>query len=357
MNGMREPLIYNRLTLRTTSPTGYSRERKVNGEKFDFTEAIKSGHSSISRDFLKVDFSDFKFLIAEVPKEFGPKWSSNIGIEYRKEWGRIPNEDEREMISELCSFVFGCQLLLIGNTIYDKEEQVVGGYARNPWGEAKAICSKPAYPPININSSDSSMKAEDIIKQMLPKYFELRNPLHLNEALWFYWIFSYTTIGTSLPILWAGIEEIMHGWFKYKNSKSKGVYITKKEFNALLSGEISIIESKLKEKLKEKEDGNDTTNKIVKKIEDTYQMGPTDRLRFFFKEIQLDVNEQEWDSLELRHKFAHGSIDFDTPDGLSWIKKTQTVQTLFNRIFLKVLGYSGNYIDRSTIPWVDKKLN
>jgi hypothetical protein len=356
INGIREPWIFNRPTIRTTSKKSkeYTRKHLDEKEKFDVREEIKSAVASksnwgMSFDFLKVDFSDFQFFISRVPEEYGPKWSSNVGIEYRRDWGRIPTKDEREMIGELCSFIFGRQLLLVGNTTYDKEGNVSGGYARNPWGKLKTICSEPSYPPINIYESDSLTKVEEIIKQMLPKYFELRNPLHLHEALWFYWISRYTPIGTGLPILWAGLEKMIHGWFRYKKPNHHEVYITKKEFETLLGCDIDIIENKLK--------GQKFSDNIIQKIKTAYRMTNADTLRIFFKEIQLDVNKQEGDALNSRHEVAHGRIDFNKADWFSWTMKTRAFETLFHKTFLKLLGYSGTYIDRSDVSWLDKNLN
>jgi hypothetical protein len=71
----------------------------------------------------------------------------------------------------------------VGYTIYD-DESIVECYARNPWGRrARAFCSQPDYPPVNIDISARG-KAENIISRLLPKYLEIREPLSLKEALW-----------------------------------------------------------------------------------------------------------------------------------------------------------------------------
>src|SRR4030066_951722 len=65
--------------------------------------------NGFSSQFIWGKHEDFKFLIFKIPS-LGPKWSTNVAIEYREDWGRIPKPDERLKIEELCSFVFGKHL-------------------------------------------------------------------------------------------------------------------------------------------------------------------------------------------------------------------------------------------------------
>ena len=307
---------------------------------------LSFGPMSISDDFLRIQNGDIQFLITKVPKEIGPSWSANIGIEYSKKWGKIPDPTEREMIRELCSFVLGRQLLLVGYTLYNENGNPVEEYACNPLSNhPRSLCSKVDNAPIRVNDYANWGKAEGLISQILPKYIELRNPLHLEEALWFYWISRDIAIGMNLPILWSAVEEIINGWFDHK---SHGVYMKKDEFETLFHEEISQIENKLADNIHK--------DSILKQIKDAYRIGVTDRLRFFFEEIKLHIDEQEWNSINARHDFAHGRIDFDSVDLKSLINKSQTYETLFHKIILKLLGYSESYIDRSTIGFPDKKL-
>lgn len=88
---------------------------------------------SFSTQLIWPRLNDFKLLITIIPS-LGPKWSTNVGIEYREDWGRIPEPDERLKIEELCSFVFGKHLLSVGHTTYDKDENIIEVHAHSPWG-------------------------------------------------------------------------------------------------------------------------------------------------------------------------------------------------------------------------------
>ena len=156
--------------------------------------------------------------------------------------------EDRKKVGELCSFIFGRQLLSVGYTIYDEDCMLVEEYACNPWSRhPESLCSKPDYHPIRINKASSWGKAEDLISQLLPKYFELRDPLHLKDALWLYWISRDMAVGTSLPLFAAAVETMMNGWFDSTHTKSGGVYLDKATFDGLFQDEISSIGEKLED--------------------------------------------------------------------------------------------------------------
>lgn len=306
--------------------------------------------SSKRVDFLKIKTDNLQFLVEKVPDGIGPNWSSNLAIEYRKTWGGIPDVAEREEILEVCSFVFGRQLLQIGYTLYDQNENVVEAYARDPWGRtAKSFCSKPDYPPVNIEAIPSLHKAETIISKLLPKYCELGEPLCFKEALWNYWISRQMPLGTNLPILAAGVESIINRWFHCSKSKSKGLYLDKEEFGKLLGDEIQRIGKKL--------EGTPYGKKITGKILRANEFGMIDNYRKFFEEINLPISEKECQALTGRHKFVHGGALFDKTDWKKVAQQSNTFETLFNKILLKLLDYSGTFVDRSTVGWPEVQLN
>ena len=344
LNGPKD-YVFSRLTDRKLVRS-FSRERFVSNENKIDSIKVSLESRSLPTDFIQIKTGDFQFLVTKVPSGIGPDWSSNIGIEYRKTWGRIPDMNEREKIEELCGFIFGRQLLPVGYTIYDQNENMVEGYAHDPWGkEARSYCSKHDQPPIRI-SDGARGKAEDIISQLLLKYYEKRELLRLNEALWNYWIARRMPPGTNLPILAAGVESIIDGWF---NTKSQGVYMKKEEFESLLKEEIEAI----KEKFEKKPHGD----KIIANILKAYNFGIMERYRVFFEEINLPIDDHEWEAINERHKFVHGRIIFDETDWKRVIQHVNTFETLLHKILLKVLGYSGTFIDRSVPGWNDKQLS
>lgn len=331
--------------------SSYFRDRFVKEDKIDSIEISTEKARSSRVDFLRINVGDLQFLISKVPHALGPSWSSNIGIEYQKKWGRIPDIQEREDIEELCSFILGRQLLSVGYTLYDQNESMIEGYAHDPWGRsARFFCSKPDKPPIRISDSERG-RAEDVINQLLPVYRELSKPLRLKEALWNYWVSRDAPTGTNLPMLATALESIINGWFKQK-SESHGVYLETDEYADLFREEIEAIKGKL-ESIKDKPH----VNGILKKIMDANTIGIMERYRIFYEKISLLIDGNEWEAIKERHKFVHGHILFDEADWKRVIQHVDTLETLLHKTLLKLLGYSGTFIDRSVPGWNDKQLS
>ncbi len=347
LNGPRDH-VFSRVTERKVSNI-FTRTRLESIDKPFKSVEISRESSSGGVDFLMIKTGDLQFVIEKVPKKIGPNWSTNTGIEYRTIWGGIPDVAKREKLIEICSFVFGRQLLPIGHTLYDKDENVIEAYARNPWREAaKFYCSKPDIAPISIRLPQQG-RAETIISQLLPKYLELCESLCLKEALMNYWVSREMPLGANLPILAAGVESIINGWFRYNKPKSKDVFLNKRNFKEILGEEFEHIKNRL---LKV-----NNGDKIVEKILRVNEIsGTMERYRVFFEEIKLPINEKEWDAIKKRHIFAHGGVIFDKTDWREIAQRKHTFETLFTKIFLKSLEYSGTFIDRSTIGWPEMQL-
>lgn len=305
---------------------------------------------SYNRDFAFIDTGKIKYILSKVPKGLGPEWSNNIGIEYRREWGGIPDRDTREAIAEITSFIIGKHLLNIGYSTFDSKGRPIEQVALNPWGDNVVSLSRShGLSPIRFSSSSDFYRIEKVLNQVVPRYLELRNELKLNEALWRYWISNDLPIGTNLPILHAGVEILAKAWFKSNKSKTKGVYLPKREFDKLIEDGMRIIVSKLQ--------GQKYGDRIIRKISDAYRMTQNEQLAFFFEEIGLNIAEVENEALKGRNVMAHGSSGRSDEELWYLIYLTRSYQTLFHRILLKILGYTGNYIDYSTEGWPERHID
>ena len=290
INGIKAGYFLFRSTERICEEK-YSRERITTKEKPETFDTGKSIKLSIDHAFIKCD--DFGFIIYTVPEQFGPAWSNNIGIEYRAEFGKIPSPQDRAAISEIVSFIIGKHLLNVGCTSYDRKGIPIEKISVNPWGDnIRYLAHTPPIPPIQIGTEATRGKIETILPPLVKKYLELREPLKLDEVLWRYWIGSELSLGSNIPIMANGIEILIKYWFKSQKSKSKGVYLTKDEFDTITQEEFDKIEEKLADKpFKEK---------IMNKIKGGYNMSLTDKLKSFFEEIGLPLGETENDAINCR---------------------------------------------------------
>jgi len=379
LNGPDKEVIFPKKTLRLHKDSDKIERKRV---PIDIThnKAIELiiqniGSSEMSNDFALVTLDDIKFIIARVPTHFDPKWSRNICIEYRKEFGLIPDREKREAISEIVSFVLGTQLLNVGFTEYNNEGQTLAYFAKPSWGGAysRSACENIPLSPFNLGIKSTKInegKIEELLCDLVPKYLNKRDKLGLKEALWRYWISRDTPLGTNLPVLSSSLELIMNKWFKSENSKSNGFWIPNEDFEDMIKESLSVAEKKIDEYIENKikslgpensdslkaQEIGELKKPIVNSICHSNGMSISKQYLAFFKEIGLESGTVEDKAIKARHAMAHGN-KMDVKEFEKMQVYTRAYQTLFHRVFLKVLGYEGRHIDRSVIGFPEKNVN
>ncbi len=306
--------------------------------------------NSSERDCLEVKYSDTSFIVSKVPKEFGPNWSFNMAIEYRQSFGRIPDDNEREAISELVSFVFGNQFLKIGQTSYNEAMTSISEEYNNPWGDnVMSRCQRLALPPVQINDYNDWGRGAILLNELLIPYLEQRNKLCLKDVLWKYWIAKYSSIGANLPILSSAVETLAEKILKI-HPEIKHYYIDFKEFVGTIAEELVSIEIKI--------DSNPNKGIILNKLKGATQRGSNEKLEMMFEIIQLTIGKIEKNALRARNKMAHSSFgEISDEDLREIVRLTKAYETLFNRIFLKILLHKGQYVDYYTIGYPNRDID
>lgn len=343
-DSIQEWYLSGKTSLYFPRSTGRSVEKKYTKSRntIDSEEEYKlDGGSGSSKDFLFVNGSGISFIVAEVPKEYGPDWSNNIVIEYRKSFGKIPSDDERKAIAELVGFVFGNQLLKIGQTSYSKEKNIAIQEYKSPWGDnVFDKCQKPGFAPVYLKDSRNFSKVENLLNSLLPNYLKLGKSLQISDALWKYWIARQSSLGTNLPILSSAIETLAENILK-SHTEYKSFYIEYKEFNELIKEELNSIETKLSDK--------PFKDKVLNKLKGAAQRGSNEKLEMMFEILNIQIGKIERSALKARNKMAHSSIENDNIEDIkATIRLTRAYETLFHRVILKILSYDGDYIDYYT---------
>ena len=319
---------------------------KIDKETKKFSGGCKN---SLDSDFAFIDVKDFRFIISRVPTGLGPDWSCNIGIEFRNEFGGIPNSDKRESIGEIASLIIGRQLLPIGHSTFSDDGYPIEHVSFSPWGSNVIDkCERSDESPIEISSGDRK-SFESILSDLSRSYLNLRDNLCLRDVLWQYWIAQDNPIGTNLPIFSSALETLKKAWFKSKDSKSKGVYMPKEDFNSLLEEDFKIIEEKLKE-IK-------CHDRILNRMGNAFQMGVNEQFQFFFDEIALSISDIENKVINSRNKMAHGHSTDSEEKQKEMVIMTWAYETLIHRVLLKILGYRGEYVDRSSLGFPKLNIN
>lgn len=298
-----------------------------------------------------VETPEVCFALEPIPEEFGPPWSKCLGIEYRDDWGGVPEEDVRDAVGDIVGFAMGRPLVGVGFTIFDERGYPTEQVAKSPLErDLEALCQQPEHPPVQLDRGRPTDAFEALLKELVPRYLELNGELSLDKGLWGYWLSDRLPLGANLPVLATSIEIIKNAWFRSTGSRTGGVYLPKGDFDRLLGDEFAAIEAKLS--------GVEYGDRILRRIHNSYNMGANESLEQFLDEIGLPVGEVERRAIRMRNLMAHGSsVVFDETEYERMIHDTLSYRTLFNRILLKILGYEGYYKDRSVRGWPERPLD
>ena len=317
--------------------------------------------SGISRDYNFIQLPEFSFIIAKVPKEFEPVWSYNLSIEYRKTFGKIPDIEEREAISELVSFILGTQLLKIGESHYDDISNLIKQEFKNPWGDNIVNkCKKNAIPPVEIGNYNDWDRIIILLTELLPEYLIKRKSLRLKDTLWKYWLAKDSILGANLPILSSAVETLADQILK-EHPEIKQYYLEYNLFSDLIKDEIIAIENKIIkafEQINQKDKIDMIKESILRKIKGASQRGANEKLKMMFEIIDLPIGKIEKKALTARNKMAHSSLgETNIEEIKDTMRMTRAYETLFHRIFLKILNYKGNYIDYYSVGHPNRNIN
>lgn len=301
-------------------------------------------------DFAIIQLEKVAFVIQAVPEGFGPPWSRNVGVEYRKEWGGIPGDLEREMIKEIVSLVIGRPLLKVGCTEYDEQGRAVKQVSTNPGLPSGyniiSLCQTGDSSPIDFQST----ALEEALTQLIPSYLKLRDALRLNEALYRYWFAKIHPIGLDLPVFAAAVEGLATAWHKSSKAKVATKYMSEGDFSSTFKEEIAAFEQKLQTVA--------YGERILNRVKTAHRMGSSEQVQHFFSDISLNIGKVEKIAMRSRNAMAHGSSSDYTDDKFDEVVRIKwAYQTLFERVLLKILGFTGNYIDRSSTGWRERGID
>ncbi len=339
LNGVHDAHFLGRSTTRQRT-SEYHRERDVYNKRVEIFRG--DFDHCLAFDYAYIQCPDFEFIVHKVPEGLGPAWSRSIGIEYREEFGRIPDPSERKAVGEIVGFIMGKHLLNVGYSAFDEsgnplELCAVQPCAVQPWGDnVVSLCQALAFPPIQFPHRTDLF--ETTLQELVPKYLEAQKDLNLDEVLMRYWIGSTLSVGTDIPIIANGMEILANAWFKSERSKSKGTYLPKEEFSALVEEEFANIADKLGD--------NSYKDRLLRKMRGANNRGSGERMELFFQELGLNRGTLENKAIKVRNRMIHSRVttsEREQFEGL--IRLTWAYCTLFHRVMLKILGYSGNYLD------------
>jgi hypothetical protein len=96
---------------------------------------------------------------------------------------------------------------------------------------------------------------------------------------------------------------------------------------------------------------------IMAKMRRSYEMSANEGLRTFFVELGLKIGSRERAAIKARNSPAHGRSAATDEELGAMHDHGRTYRILFERVFLRVLAYDGQYVDRATLGFPLRNLD
>jgi hypothetical protein len=194
-----------------------------------------------------------------------------------------------------------------------------------------------------------SSDAEQILTELVPRYLAARQRLRLREALLTYWAAEESITGFDIAAYAASVETLKHAWFKSGKSPSEGEHMPEQRYLTALADVLPQIQKSLTD--------IGAPLGVVHRIEGAFRMGVGEQLDTFLSEINLAIGTAERHAIRARNKPSHGGLGFGQRELRDLTRHGNAYRVLFARIFLKLLEYDGQYVDRTSVGYPSRHIS
>jgi len=329
--------------------------------------------NSTSFDHFMFQFHDFNIEVQFIENIDNISFSQKLAIKYYSRTGNSPTILQRNVVVEFLSFVFGRHILPVGSSLFEKIasapdfDQIVSFRGQNPWGDDLVIVSRTmSYPPIEFSpflaESESESEPphldspaftiESFIEKFLPRYEEERSKSRLVDLLWGIWTAQPQSDDQRLPIYASALESVAKAYLKANAITLE--YISSTEATILRQEVLKCVDEFLG-----KLDLSESAKRGIKNgLSNINQYSANERMKKFQEAIGLELFDREKAAIRRRNASAHGDRSVLTE--VSDEKQQQAsmaeyvYRTLLHRVFLRILGYEGRYIDYGTVGFPER---
>ena len=301
-------------------------------------------------NFVHIKYKDTAFDIHYINNEYGPKWSNNISISYYKEYGRIPDDKERNIIREYISFLSGKRLIYTGESHYDQNGDMVGFVMESPKTydlDIKKICANAEVAPIRNDYQEAKTYFKTFV-ELLEPFENLYYKLDFQSLFSACWYAHEIAKPMDLPILAGALEHLVKKWYSEIGLNPETVLINKKDFSKRIKP--------IKKMMEKQFEGTEYIDRMKNSISNINKMSISEQFSNFFAEIGIAVGEKEKQALKARNFSAHGSYVSGEENYYKQFELSRIYENLIARVVLKLLGYTGKYVDRGTIGFPERNI-
>ena len=301
--------------------------------------------------FIHIKYKDTAFDIHFIDKSYGPQWSNNLSISYFEKYGRIPSLKERNIIRNYLSFFIGKKLIYVGNSTFDENGNQIGFVMETPNTysfDIKKICLNAAEAPIGTNY-DSLPNYFNVVQKYIEIFEEIYDKLDFESFFNSYWYAKRVAKPIDLPILASALEHLMKKWYENIEINPESLLMDKKDFKKRIQPIKVLLTTQFKD--------TNYAERMTRSIYNMNRMSINEQMNHFFEKIGIPLGEEEQYALRARNISVHGDYDKNINDYEKIFKISQIYKTIITRVVLKLLNYSGKYVDYGTIGYPEKDIN
>lgn len=322
LNGPCESIMFNRRTY-------YFKDFPYKVHEFEKDKfKIKESQNRVSYNHSLIQLNDCKFVLEKI-MDFGPKWSNNLCIEYQNQFN-IPSSETRQKIKEILSFSLGKNLIKIGESYYDEDNNILKEISFlptiSPKIDIKRLCSSYEVPAISFYGDFiDEFYFENQLNKIISAYLD-ETELNLSHILEYLYISTGFPTESEIIMIGGCLDELAEIWFDSSKSCSNGKLIDEEKYYELMNDELPIIKDKLK-----------CCPDVYDKIRKSHESSGYQKVKKFLEEIDLEQGRAEKKARGHRNISAHAhAIPIETK--LKMVYTTDIYRTFINRIILRLLN-------------------
>lgn len=237
-------------------------------------------------------------------------------------------------------FVIGRRLIPVGLTLFDDQSRQRLHVLRDAWSvDLRAEVRRPSMPPTSISAAS--------LAALVPNFVERAVEFGLHDALWLVWLSTSVPMEAALPNLATALECIMTAWFRSTRTKSHAKYLDDQTWANVSTSPIGALKDALH--------GQPNAERILRRVQAANNFGVNERFERFFEELELPVDDVERKAISARNKAAHGG-GFTASQYQALANTVRAYRTLLHRVVLKLLDWTGSYVDYSSYGFPSRPL-
>jgi|GEM_PF-6260573 hypothetical protein len=293
------------------------------GKKISFK--IQNRAENYNRNSFWIKLKNYKFKVILIESSNKDTPFTKYALEYRTDWGEIPNEDTRFDISTFLSFIIGTKLVKLGESHFSDNYISQKEYiAPTPLDES--LLYQTNFPFYNVdyryNDTDAIIKQ---LPKMLNRYFLLKENYRLNEVLSILFIHSYLNFNFVSYVTYIEM-------FSNIEVGQKPVIISKSKFKPILKALNAV---------------KNVPQSIKSKFPDLNKIGIGKKVQRLLKKYKIDYDRYK-DVFTIRGKVVHGAL-VDIEEMHTASEQAKELLTILTLKKLNYVGYIRNFTNNNEL--------